>query len=195
MKTTLALFAVVIIALCAALSSLRAQPPTAAATKIAVFASDALGDDKTGVKKLIAAFRQIEIDIKPLRDEIQGLRVRYDAAAAIVNKPPPTMDPKAIAAKADEAESLKSDIERKQQDGQKLLAKRTKELTDPIYQEINTELIAFAKGRGFDIVFDQSKLAGVAIVLNPGIDITTAFIAEYNSKHPLVPAGVPVKTP
>lgn len=182
-----------VIALCTL--SLRAQPGTAAATKIAVFDSDALGDDKTGVKKLVAAFRQIETNIKPLRDEIQGLRTRYDAAVAIVNKPPPGMDQKAIAAKADEAESIKSDIERKQQDGQKALEKRTKELTDPIYQEINTELLAYAKARGFDMVFDLSKLAGIALVLNPAIDITAAFIAEYNTKHPLVPAGVPVKTP
>jgi len=182
-----------IVALCGA--SLRAQPAQVAASKIAVFDSDALGDDKTGAKKLIAAFRQLDGEFKEKGGELRALRAKYDALMKSVDDTRSTADPVVIRKKLDEAESIKLDIERKQQDGQKALEKRTKELTDPIYQEINTELMAYTKARGYDMVFDVSKLAGIAIVLNPAIDITTAFIAEYNTKHPLVPTGVPVKTP
>lgn len=163
--------------------------------KIATFESDALSDPRAGVKRLVAAFEQIEREFKPRRDELQALRTKYDSILKNINETQAGSDPKVLAAKADEADTIKRDIERKQQDGQKALERRTKELTDPIFQDIGTALQAFAKQRGIDVVFDLSKMAGVVMVVNSSIDITDAFIADYNASHPVVPAGVPVKIP
>jgi Skp family chaperone for outer membrane proteins len=119
---------------------------------------------------------------------------RYETLLKEIDNTKSVADPKALAAKASEAEALKVNIERKQQDGQADLDRRLKNLTDPIYEDINTALTAFAKQRNVNIILDASKLRGAMLVVNEQVDITKAFIAEYNSKNPL-PAAAPATTP
>jgi Skp family chaperone for outer membrane proteins len=157
--------------------------------KVAIFNSDMLTDEKAGVKKIVAIFQQIDTEFKSRRDQIVALKAKYDAAVGIVQHPPAGMDPKAIAAKADEAEDLKSQIEQAQQRGQRDLDKRTKELTDSVFADLATSVQAYAKARGIDVLLDVAKLSGAIMVINNAGDITPAFIADYNAKN----AGVPVK--
>ena len=187
------IFAVLALVACGSLTS-HAQPGAGSpTTKIAIVDTEMFGDPKAGVRRLVAAYEQIEREFKPRRDEIQAQRVKYDALVKSINDTKAVADPKALAAKADEVETIKSDIERKQQDGQKAIEKRSKELTDPIYADVSTALQAYAKSRGIDMVLDISKFAGAAMIINQAMDITSAFINEYNAKNPGVPAGLPVK--
>lgn len=171
-----------------------AQTP-AAAVKLALIETDAFGDQNAGIKRLLAAFTKLETELKPKRDEIAALRTRYDQLVKEINDTRTTATQQTLSAKADQAESLKLDIERKQQDGQKLLERRSKELTEPIYQDIGTALKTFATQRGFDIVIDISKLQGSIMILNQGVDITDAFIADYNTKNPATAAVTPTRQP
>jgi Skp family chaperone for outer membrane proteins len=174
--------------------TLCAQPPAAAPTfKIAVFDSEMLTDEKAGIKKLVAAYKSISTEFKPRMDEIAGLKAKYETLTKQIQETQNTADPKVIRAKYDEAEILKRDIERKQQDGQQALDKRVKEMTGPIYQDIGNALQAFAKARGFDLIFDLAKFNEAIMVVNPGTDIAAAFISDYNAKNSVVPTGVPVK--
>jgi Skp family chaperone for outer membrane proteins len=157
---------------------------TIAEGKFAIVDTDAFNDPKDGIQRLVAAFQVVEREFKPRRDEIQQLKTRYDALVKEINDTKSVADQKALAAKADQVDSLKSDIERKQQDGQKALDKRVQELTAPVYQDIGNALQAFARARGVSVVFDVSKMQGVVMVVNDGIDITSAFIAEYNQRNP-----------
>jgi Skp family chaperone for outer membrane proteins len=170
---------------------LHAQPAPVqlAAMKVAVFNSDMLTDEKTGVKKLIVVFTQINNEFKPKRDEMVAMKKKYDDIVAQLNPPSATMDQKTIQAKMDEADNIKKTLERTQQDGQRALDKRIKELTEPIYIDINTSLQTWAKARGIDMLFDLSKYEGGMMVLNNAADITQTFINDYNAKN----AGVPVK--
>ena len=152
-------------------------------------------DSTQGIKRLVSAYQQVDGEFKGRRDELQTLKAKYDAIVKSINETQKIADPKTIQAKADEAEALKYDIERKQQDGQKALEKRTKELTEPIFADIGNALRAYAKQRGIDMIFDVSKFTGTVMLINESVDITSAFIGEYNSKNAVVPAGVPVKTP
>src|ERR1044071_7747845 len=152
--------------------------------KFAIIDTEAFGDQKDGIKRLVAAFQTVEREFKPRRDDIQGLRTRYDALVRDIDATKAVSDPKALQAKVDQAEALKTEIERKQQDGQKALDKRVQELTGPIYQDIGTALQAFAKQRGISVVLDLSKMQGVVMVVDATTDITNAFIAEYNRLHP-----------
>lgn len=178
----------------AALGEAQTAPPQAA-TKVAVFDSEALGDKKAGVKRLLTAYEKIETDLKPRRDEIVGLRTKYDALLKTINDTQAVADPNVIRQKRDEADNLAREIQRKQEDGQKELERLTKIQTEPIFASIGTSLESFAKQRGFDIVLDLSKFAGAVMILNQSIDITAAFINDYNTKNPVVPAGVPAKQP
>ena len=192
MKMRVFIFSV--IALISSFTALRAQPAAAVQPlKIAVFDSDMLNDEKAGIKKLVTAFRSLEAEIKPRKDELVTLKAKYDLIVKQIQYTQKTAPAITLQAKADEAEILKRDIERKQQDGQQFLDKRMKEVTGPIYQEIGNALQAFAKQRGIDIIYDMAKLNEAMMVVNPAADITPAFITDFNAKNTGVPAGVPVK--
>ena len=157
--------------------------------KFAIIDTEAFGDQKDGIKRLVAAFQTVEREFKPRRDEIQGLRTRYEALVKEINDTKSVADPKALSAKTDQASQLETEIKRKQEDGQKALDKRVQDLTGPVYQDIGNALQAYAKARGLSVVFDVSKMQGVVMVVNDGIDITNAFIAEYNQRNPATTAA------
>lgn len=153
--------------------------------RFAIVDTDAFTDQKQGIHRLVAAFQTVEREFKPRRDELQQLQTRYEALAKQISDTQKVADQKALASLADQADTLKTDIEQRQAAGQKALDKRVKELTEPIYQDIGSALQAFARGRGISVVFDISKMQGVVMLVNPaGIDITDAFIADYNQRNP-----------
>lgn len=169
----------------------RPAAPTAAQTaaaiaegKFAIIDTEAFGDQKDGIKRLVAAFQTVEREFKPRRDEITTLRTRYEALGKDIEATRAVSDPKALQTKVDQAQQLEIEIKRKQEDGQKALDKRVQELTGPVYQDIGNALQAYAKARGLSVVFDVSKMQGVVMVVDGGIDITGAFIAEYNQRNP-----------
>jgi hypothetical protein len=45
-------------------------------------------------------------------------------------------------------------------------------------------LTAIARARGITLVLDVSKMQGVVMVVNNAVDITDAFIADYNQRNP-----------
>ena len=152
--------------------------------KFAIIDTEAFSDPKQGIQRLVAAFQVVEREFKPRRDEVQQLQTRYEALVKEINDTKSVADQKALAAKADQVEQLKVEIERKQQDGQKALEKRVQDLTQPIYQDIGNALQAFSRARGISVIFDVSKMPGQVMVVNEGIDITEAFIADYNQRNP-----------
>lgn len=173
----------------------RPAAPAASANvpdgKVAIIDTEAFGDPKSGIARLVNAFSTVDREFKPRRDAITGLRAKYDAIVKQINDTKNVAAPAQLSTLADQAETLKNDIERQQQDGQRALDKRVKELTDPIYQDISTALQSFAKQRGITIVFDVSKMAGVMMVVDGAVDITPAFIADYNQRNPATASAAP----
>jgi Skp family chaperone for outer membrane proteins len=157
---------------------------TVAEGKFAIIDTEAFGDTKEGIKRLVVAYQTVEREFKPRRDEVQALRTRYDALVKEVNDTKAVAAPAALQAKADQAQQLEIEIKRKQEDGQKALDKRVQELTGPVYQDIGNALKAYAVARGLSVIFDSSKMQGVVMVVDGGIDITAAFIADYNQRNP-----------
>ena len=159
--------------------------------KVAIIDTDAFGDQKTGIARLISAYQTVDREFKPRRDELQTIRTRYDGLVKQINDTKGVADQKSLAALADQAETLKLDIEQKQQAGQRALEKRAKELTDPIYTDINTALQTFARQRGITVIFDISKMGGVMMIVDGAVDTTPAFIAESNQRNPASTAAGP----
>ncbi len=158
--------------------------------KFAVVDTDAFQDPKEGIARLVSAASTVDREFKPRRDEIQQLQTRYEALGKQIQDTQKVADPKALQNLVDQAETLKSDIERKQQDGQRAIQKRWAELSGPIFTDINNALRAYAQSRGISVVFDLSKMEGVVMVVNPqGIDLTAGFIAEYNQRNPATTAA------
>jgi Skp family chaperone for outer membrane proteins len=157
---------------------------TIAEGKFAVVDTDAFLDAKQGIQRLIAAYQTVEREFKPRRDELQSIKTRYDGIVKQINDTQKVADQKALAALADQAETLKIEMEQKQQAGQRDLDKRIRALTDPINLDLQNALMAFARARGVSVVFDISKMANVMMLVNNSVDITDAFIAEYNQRNP-----------
>jgi Skp family chaperone for outer membrane proteins len=158
--------------------------------KFAVVDTDAFQDPKEGIARLVSAAATVDREFKPRRDEIQQLQTRYEALGKQIQDTQKVADPKALQTLVDQAETLKNDIERKQQDGQRAIQKRWQELSGPIFTDINNALRAYAQARGVSVVFDLSKMEGVVMVVNPqGIDLTAGFIAEYNQRNPATTAA------
>jgi Skp family chaperone for outer membrane proteins len=162
-----------------------AQGSAIAEGKFAIVDTDAFQDPKEGIARLVGAAATVDREFKPRRDEIQQLQARYEALGKQIQDTQKVADQKALQGLADQAETLKSDIERKQQDGQRAIQKRWAELSGPIFTDINNALRAYAQARGISVVFDLSKMEGVVMVVNSnGIDITAGFIADYNQRNP-----------
>jgi Skp family chaperone for outer membrane proteins len=167
-------------------------PPTAAPVqtttlpdgKIAVIDSDRFADPKTGIKRLLNAFGQVDREFKPQRDDVQRMKTQYDQLVRDIETTRGVADRSALEAKSDQAETLKRDIERKTQDGQQALERRAKELTDPIFRDINTALLAYARQRGVMLILDLSKTGAAVFLVNEAVDLTPGFIAEFNQKFP-----------
>jgi Skp family chaperone for outer membrane proteins len=195
MKFTLsAIFAVLITTFTISADAQTTSPPVAAPqavpAKIAIIDTDVFSDSKTGVKKLLNAFSQVEARLKPLRDEIVAMQTRYNTLATEIQnaqKANTRVDP----AKVDQAQQLESDIKRKQEDGQKAYERYSKQIVEPVNIEIGKAVEAFSRAKGYDVVLDEAKFAGTMIVLNRGLDITNAFIADYNGKNPSAIATAP----
>ncbi len=157
---------------------------TVAEGKFAIIDTEAFGDSKEGIQRLVAAFQTVEREFKPRRDEIQTLRTRYDALVKEINDTKAVADQKALAALADQAESLEKEMKRKQEDLQAASQKRFNELAEPVFKDIGQALQNYARQRGITVVFDLSKTGNAVMVVNNAIDITDAFIADYNARNP-----------
>ncbi|MBA3355636.1 MAG: OmpH family outer membrane protein [Pyrinomonadaceae bacterium] len=153
--------------------------------KIAIIDTEAFADPKTGITRLVSAFEVVNREFKPRSDELQKLRAQYEQLGKDIEATRTLEDQRARAAKVEQAEALKNDIERKTQDAQSAYQKRLREATEPVYKEISPALQAFARQRGVNVIFDVSKLGEVMFIINDSVDLTRAFITEYNQRNPV----------
>lgn len=174
-----------------------APAPTGAANvpdgKVAIVDTDAFGDPKTGIVRLVRALDSVNNEFKIQRDELQKLRAQYDQIVKDITATRGVSAPQPLATKTEQAESLKKQIERKSQDAQEAYTKRLRDVTAPVWTDINTALQAYARQRGASVIFDISKLGQVMMVINSGVDITSGFIADYNQRNPAAAAASPTR--
>jgi Skp family chaperone for outer membrane proteins len=177
-------------------------PQTSAAavpvSKIAVIFSEEFQDPKTGIarfnttlNKLNGEFadRQKKLDdmaakIKQLPDEIAKLQQQAASGTPIA--------PQTIQAKIDQLDQLKKQGQRETEDAQAAYQKRRTELFGPLQDEMGKALDAFAKARGITMILDGSQVQGILYAAD-SLDITKAFISDYNSKNPATAAVTPPK--
>jgi Skp family chaperone for outer membrane proteins len=156
--------------------------------KIAIIDTEAFADPKTGISRLVSALEVVNREFTPRSDELQKLRAQYEQLGKDIEATRILEDQKARNAKIEQAEALKKDIERKTQDAQSAYQKRLREATEAVYKDISPALQAFARQRGVNVIFDVSKLGEVMFVVNASVDLTRAFITDYNQRNPVTAA-------
>ncbi len=163
-----------------------ATPVPVPATKIAVVDTGVFADEKAGIKRYTNAARTVQREFEPRNAEFITLQTRIRALAEEINKlsGSQVVDPKTIQAKNEEGERLQRDLKYKKEQADADIEKRYKELVAPISADIGRALDQYATRQGLTMILDISKLAPAILTVNPAMDVTTAFIAEYNSKNP-----------
>ena len=176
-------------------------PPTAPAanatvnlptSKMAVIYTDLFLDQKTGIGKFSSVVTKLNSEFSKLKDELTQMQNRAQALETEINKlreaPEGTpIDQKSLQAKIDQLEQLKKDIQRKGEDAQASYNRRRQELFTPLQEEIGKALEAFAKARGINVIIDAAQVP--LLFADEKIDITRAFIIDFNSKNPVTAAS------
>ena len=160
-------------------------------TKIAYINTDAFGADQGGITRYVTAVKSLEREFKPRQDELITMQTRIKALADEIAKLSgnSVVDPKTIQAKQEEGERLQRDLKYKKEQADADFAKRYQDVVSPISTDIGKALDTFAQQRGLTMILDISKLAPAILTVNPAMDVTAAFIAEYNSKPQTASTG------
>jgi Skp family chaperone for outer membrane proteins len=155
-------------------------------SKIAFINTEAFGDEKQGITRYINAVKSLEKEFTPRQTELNTMSTRLKTLADDIQKlsGAAVVDPNTIRAKQDEAEQLQRDMKRKKEDADAAFQKRYEVVVSPISQDIGKALDGFATSRGITMILDISKLAPAVLTVNPAMDVTQAFIVEYNRTHP-----------
>src|SRR6202158_2357602 len=161
-------------------------------SKIALIYSEQFLDPKAGIARfnillntLNKEFEGVQKDIKALEQKMTQLQdevTKAQAAASVV-------DPKSLQAKTDQLEQLKKDYTRKGEDAQATYSKRRGEIFQPLQDDIGKALEAYAKAHNINVIIDGSQVP--VVYAADAIDITRAFISEFNSKNPATAVVTP----
>jgi len=172
----------------AACSSVMAQggPPQTATPsgRIAVIYSMDFQDPKNGIARFSAAITKLNGEFQKTQDDLtqtaQRLRQQQDEITKLQQTP--NVTPAQVQAKIEQLDQQKKDYTRRGEDAQAAYQRRRQELLSPLQEDVGKALDAYAKARGITIILDGSQMP--FLYAADSIDITKAFIADYNSKNP-----------
>ena len=171
-------------------------PSTAAVSvpdsKVALIDSSAFSDDKQGITKFVSALKRVNAEFQPRQTELQNLQAQIEKATSDLQKAAPVQDAKVTQQQKDRITQMETDFKRKGEDAQAAFNKRLEEVLGPIYEDIGKALDVFAKARGITLILDVTKVQGIVSAAD-AMDITRAFIAEFNSKNPATASLTPPK--
>jgi Skp family chaperone for outer membrane proteins len=161
-------------------------------SKIALIYSDAFLDAKTGIARFNTLVGTLNNEFKPRQSELQALQGRIQSLTDDITKTASVADPKTIQTKQDQLDQMKKDFQRKGEDAQVAYDRRRKEIFTPLQDDIGKALEVYAKGHNINVIIDGSQVP--LVYAADALDITRAFINDFNSKNPAT-AAVTTTTP
>ena len=190
-----------------AVSPIVAQPRAAGATpaqspaqstsvpesKIALIYSDMFLDPKTGIARFNTLVTTLNREFQPRQTELQTMQQRIQALTDDITKTASVADPKTLQGKQDQLDQLKKDFQRKGEDAQAAYDRRRKEMFTPLQDDIGKALEVYAKGHNINVIIDGSQVP--LVYAADALDITRAFINDFNSKNPATAAVTPATPP
>jgi outer membrane protein len=121
-------------------------------------------------------------EFQPRQAELQALQTKINTLTKEIEDTQNVADPNALRAKRDQLAQLNTEFKRKAEDAEAAYGKRRAEIFTPLQQDIGKALEAFAKSRGITVIVDGSQVP--VVYAADSIDITRAFISDFNSKNP-----------
>jgi Skp family chaperone for outer membrane proteins len=151
-------------------------------SKMAMIYSDAFLDPKNGIARFSSLLGTLNREFEPRRSELQALQTRINTLAKEIDDTQNVAAPDSIRQKRDQLAQLNTEFKRKGEDADAAYQKRRGEIFTPLQQDIGKALETFAKARGITVIVDGSQVP--VVYAADSIDITRAFITEFNSKNP-----------
>jgi outer membrane protein len=155
-------------------------------SKMAMIYSDAFLDPKNGIARFTSLLATLNREFQPRQTELQNLQTRINTLTKEINDTQAVAAPDAIRQKRDQLEQANTELKRKAEDAEAAYNKRRSDIFTPLQQDIGKALEAFAKARGITVIVDGSQVP--VVYAADSIDITRAFINEFNSKNPATAA-------
>lgn len=156
-------------------------------SRIALIDTSVFADEKAGIFRFVDAVKAIEPEFRARNQELTNLQNRITALAEEIKKlrQAPTNE-RTIQAKVEEGTRLRQDFDTRKQRLDEDVARRYEEVTLPISQQIGSAMDEFARQRGITMTLDFSKLLPALLTAVPAVDVTQAFIADFNRKNPRI---------
>ncbi|HEX5701679.1 MAG TPA: OmpH family outer membrane protein [Pyrinomonadaceae bacterium] len=171
-----------------------APPQTAAVprSKIAVIYSGAFQDAKEGITRFAATVTKLNAEFQPIQNELNQTAQRLNALQEEIKKmqggtTPAT--PQQIQAKIEQFDTQKKAYDRKGEDARLNYQRRRGELLMPLQEDVGKALDVFGKANGITMIIDGTQVP--LVYAADTIDITKAFIADYNRRNPATTAATP----
>jgi Skp family chaperone for outer membrane proteins len=164
-------------------------------SKIAVVDTTMFGDEKNGIYRFVDATRMVAGEFKVRSDEVSNLATRLNALANELDtlmKASP-VNQAAVNAKQQQGTTLQTEYSTKKAKLDEDVGKRYDQVVSPVSRQIGAALDQFATQRGVTMTLDVSKLLPAILTIVPSVDLTQAFITDFNSKNPR--AAAPATTP
>jgi Skp family chaperone for outer membrane proteins len=158
-------------------------------SKIAMIYSEEFQDAKSGIARFLALANTLNREFQPRQTEITQLNQKVTQLTDDIEKTKNVADPKTIQQKMDQLEQYKKELQRKSEDAQTAYTKRQQEIFEPLQADIGKALEAYAKAHGITVIIDGSRVP--VVYAADSIDITRAFINEFNSKFPATASALP----
>jgi Skp family chaperone for outer membrane proteins len=155
-------------------------------SKIALIYSDMFLDQKTGIARFNTLVATLDREFLPRRTELQTLQQKAQALTDDINKTAAVADPRTLQTKQDQLDQMKKDLQRKAEDAQAAYDKRKNDLFEPLRNDIGKALEAYAKAHNINVIIDGSQVP--LVYAADALDITRAFINDFNSKNPATAA-------
>src|SRR5258706_552319 len=155
-------------------------------SKIALIDTSMFGDEKNGIFRYVDAAKSVQAEFKPRTDELASIQNRLNALANEIETlmKPPAPDQKTIQAKQQQGGNLQAEFKLKKDRLDEDVSKRYEQMIAPVSNLIGAAMDQFARSRGITMTLDMSKMLPAILTAVPAIDLTQAFIAEFNSKNP-----------
>lgn len=157
-------------------------------SKLAVIYSDSFLDSKTGIAKFAVLVATLNREFQKQKDDLVQIQQRAQQLQTEIQQAAPGTE-RLVQTKTDQLQQLKTDLQRKGEDGQTAFNKRRTELFAPLQEEIGRALEVFAKARSINLIIDGTQVPMVYAA--DSIDITRPFINDFNNKNPVTATTAP----
>jgi Skp family chaperone for outer membrane proteins len=164
-------------------SATIAMPANVPVSKIAIVDTTMFGDETNGIKRYSNTVSSVRREFEGKRAELTNLQSQIQALTDSLTKPGPGDGP-SLSAKQADIQRLTRDLKYKSDQAQADFDKRYAEVVGPVSNDIGNALIQYTARNGLTMIIDISKLEAAVLSINPAMDVTRAFIADYNGTHP-----------